>query len=66
MRRFADFFSVVLFMLPLTIFFALCMIELEFDAFGNSHSLKLLYTVAIESFENYHYECRLAFFIVAD
>ena len=66
MRRSADFFSVVLAALLLTTFVTVLMTALGLYLLGNSHSLKFLYTVETESFENYHYECRLVYFIIAD
>ena len=66
MRRLANFFSVVLVVLSITASVTLLMFALFSYLRGNSHSLKSLYTVAIEIFENYDYECRLVCLIIAD
>ena len=51
MRRFATFFSIVLAVLSLATIVTFLMVALLLYLDGNSHSLKFLYTVAIEIFE---------------
>ena len=66
MRRLGNLFLVVLATLFLTTLARHFIPALLSYLSGNSHSLKFIYTVATEIFENYHYECRLACLIVAD
>ena len=66
MRRSANFVPVVVATFLLATLCTLVMAVLFSYLLGNSPSLKFLYTVAVESFENYHYECKLACPMIVD